>query len=92
MSNSSRSSTESERSRVFIRDIEPDPGWEVLVVDPGDDIVLEPGAWTELVPFDNDAVERVAIKLAELQGYHVGPLDIDRRSARALLQAAGGTS
>lgn len=43
-----------------------------------------------VVPCDGDAVERVARKLAEIQGYHVGPLDIDRRSAETLLRAAGG--
>jgi hypothetical protein len=32
-----------------------------------------------VVPCDDAAVERVAAKLAEIQGYHVGPLDIDRR-------------
>lgn len=45
-----------------------------------------------VVPCDDAAVERVAAKLAELQGYHVGPLEIDRRAARDLLRAAGETS
>ena len=43
-----------------------------------------------VVPCDDAAIERVAAKLAEIQGYHAGPLEIDRRSARALLRAAAG--
>lgn len=41
---------------------------------------------------DDAAIERVAAKLVEIQGYHVGPLDIDRRAARRLLDAARGVA
>lgn len=44
-----------ERSRVFVRDVEHDPGYEVAVFDPGDDVAIEPGTWEELVPL-NEAV------------------------------------
>lgn len=42
--------TANERSRVFVRDIEPDPGWEVRVIDPGEEVAIEPGTWEEYVP------------------------------------------
>lgn len=53
----------------------------------GPDMPWQP---VEVVPCDDAAIERVAAKLAEIQGYHAGPLEIDRRSARALLRAAAG--
>lgn len=53
----------------------PAPGWGAVPV----------------VPCDDAAVERVAAKLAAIQGYHVGPLEIDRRAACELLRAAGET-
>ncbi len=39
-----------ERQRVFVRDIEPDPGYEFRVIDPGEEVAIEPGTWMELVP------------------------------------------
>lgn len=53
---------------------------------------MEPQQPVPVVPCNDAAIERVATKLAEIQGYHAGPLEIDRRSARDLLRAAAGTA
>ena len=75
------------RSRVFVRDIEPDPGYEFRVIDPGEDVVIEPGTWTELVPFDNAAVARAGATLSRMIGW----TDIyARHIAETVLRAAGG--
>lgn len=42
-----------ERSRLFVRDIEPDPGYEVQVFDQGEEVAVEPGTWEEFVPISD---------------------------------------
>lgn len=50
-------------------------------------------AWeiVPVVPCDDAAIERVARRLAELQGYPTGPHHLDMVAAMEVLKAAGET-
>lgn len=60
----SQSASRTERSRLFVRDIEPDPGYEVRAFDFGDEIAVELGTWEEFIPIsDRDGLVDVLADL-----------------------------
>lgn len=54
----------SELPRVFVRDIEPDPGYEFRVFDPGEEVTVDQDNWLELVPVEQLARTEAALAAA----------------------------